>query len=279
MNIDDFLNEQTKNEKIVSEQEKDPAGDTSSDQQNDPGKDLSQYSGLITEIKMIRALLDEKKFEEAYSNYIQAKEKFAELSRKQLQEQNIIYNELNEINKMMVVGLNKLKQDTTKKVEVIRQLIVKAYDHKNNNMLDKANQLYEQIIELFNSLQDVLPQEKLKLENEISSLHVSLASKSNLVANADFQTKFNTLNNMLNFAFENIRNGDLEKAVQLYQRINNMYGELPKGFLYEKAVLYQKILKLFNDVRHTQDKQILKATEGFVAPVDNQEEKNMGGVE
>jgi len=251
MDIDEFLNQETKE----GERKESASGQSPPSPEAPQGSEKrAQHPGdLASEITEIRNLLGQKRFEEAYSRYLQAKERFAELTKKQHEEQKRIYNELEEINRQMVEGLTNLKQETSRKIEVIRQLIAKADEHQENNRMDAANQLFEQIEALFGSLQEVLPDEKLRLEHEIASLHVKLASRRNMAASADFRSKFNTIGSMVQYAFENIRQGDIDKAVQLYQRINSMYGELPKGFLYEKAVLYQKILKLFNEVSHIQE--------------------------
>ncbi len=272
MDIDDFLNKEA-----VGADEKGRSEASSATSSQAPGipqgrvQGKPDAEGLLSEIIEIHKLLEAKGFEEGYARYVKAKENFAELTRRQHQEQNRIYNELEDINRKMVEGLNNLKLETSKKIEVIRQLIARANDHQENNRVDNANQLFEQIVELFKSLQDILPDEKLRLEHEIASLHVRLASRKNMAANADFRGKFNTISSMVAYALKSINDGDVDKAVQLYQRINSMYGELPDGFLYEKAVLYQKILKLFNEVRHIQDSMTARS-------IDNREEtaKNDG---
>jgi len=82
-------------------------------------------------------------------------------------------------------------------------------------------------------------------------VHVILAEKVRLDSSKDFQNKFVNIKNLLTFAFQNVQKGDLAEALQLYHKINSLYEELPKGFLYEKAIIYEQILKLFKQVQHT----------------------------
>jgi len=190
------------------------------------------------------------KYEEAGTKYITVKEQFAQISKQFMSEQNRIYNELESINTNMLSGLSTLKEDSKKKVEIIKELVQKAKMRLVNNELSIANQLYGEIESQFKLLPEIVAAEKINLEQELVSLHVELSNKTNMAASADFNTKFCNIKNLLTYAFENVQRGNISEAAQLYQRINETYELLPKGFLIEKAMLYQQILKLFREVQH-----------------------------
>jgi len=246
MDIDDFLDKESKGKKK----------DESSSEVNveEESKKKEDVQDLIDQIQEIRKLMEEKKFDVAEGKYMEVKEKYSIFAKKQMEVQNKIYNELVSINKQMVEGLNSLRQETQKKMGIIRELIQKVQGHLQRNELDVAQQVYDELYNLFKSLADVVPEQKVQLEQELMSLHIALSSKSNTAATADFQTKFRQIQNMLTYAFNALKQGDINTAGIMYQKINALYNELPKGFLYEKAVAYQQILKLFKAVGSEHDK-------------------------
>jgi len=207
--------------------------------------DEETVGGLI---KLIKSNMGQKKYDVAEKLYIKAKEMFAEEAKRQQEEQNRIYSELENINREMVHGLSLLRQEAERKIAILQQLVVKANERLAAGELPTANQLYKQIDEIFSSLPEVLPEMKLKLETDIAHLHVQLSSKNNMLASSEFRTKFSNIRNLLGFALNHVQKGNMGEAVQLYHKINKLYDEMPPGFLYEKAMLYKEILKLFKAI-------------------------------
>jgi len=242
MDIDSFLDKESK--------PKEQAEQKPGEEKLQTGEPESEPGDLDSLIASIRSMMTENRYEEAERLYMSAKEKYAEMARRHAEEQNRIYAQLEDINKNMLQGLSVLKESAKKNVEIIKELMSRAKERLANNELSIANQLYSQIEAQFKKLPDVIAEDKLELEQQIVQLHVDLSSKSNMAASADFNAKFNNIRNLLAFAFENVKRGNMNEAAQLYQRINTSYEQLPKGFLIEKAMLYQQILKLFKEVQH-----------------------------
>jgi len=238
MDIDSFLDNESKD---APESKKE---DTKEESQIDGFEDLD------SEISAIKSLMLESKFEEAEKKYLIVKEQYAKISKKFIAEQNRIYAELESINANMVTGLSQLKEESKKKVQIIRELMQKAQQRLINNELSIANQLYAEIEQQFKLLPEVIASEKISLEQELVKLHVELSNKTNIAAGEDFNVKFSNIRNLLTFALENVNRGNITEAAQLYQKINETYEQLPRGFLIEKAMLYQQILKLFKEVQH-----------------------------
>ena len=252
--MDEFLDDESK-DKLKEEEKKQskekPKDDQNSDEQT-IGDEFSE--DIISNIEEIKKLLFDEKFEEAHEKYMITKELFSELRKKHLDEQNKIYSSLEQINKQMVESLNHSRQEVQNKIAVIEQLIAKIKIHISQNEMTLANQLYTQISDLYDKLPNLLPQIKLKIENEIANLHIALSQKNALIDNADFQQKINNISQLLNAAVANLQNGKIDIATDFYQKINTIYTQLPKGYLYEKAVLYQKILMLFKEIHQFQNK-------------------------
>jgi hypothetical protein len=275
--MDEFLDDESK-EKTNKEQSNESKPNSA-----DKGNDDDQFveKGFSNEIKLdideIKKLLFDEKFEQAHEKYMITKEKFLELRKQHLEEQNKIYSSLESINKQMVDSLNTSRQDAQNKIIIIEQLIAKIKVHISKNELELANQLFTQISELYEKLPDLLPQFKLKIENEISNLHIALSQKNALVDNADFQQKINNINQLLNAAIVNLKNGKIDIATNFYQKINIIFTQLPKGYLYEKAVLYQKILALFKELHLVQNKSTSMMTSSNVPTNQNTPVQNTGG--
>lgn len=271
--MDEFLDDESKNKNSKKESSQDQNQEPSQDQ-NQEVKDFYEHDDknsfsnrVISEIEYIKKLMFDEKYEEAHEKYMEVKEGFIELRKKHIEEQNKIYSALELINKQMVDSLNNSRRDVENKVVIMEQLIVKIKDHISKNELDIANKSFNQISELFDKLPNLLPHKKLKIENEISNLHISLNQKNAIINNALLQQKINNINQLLNVANVSIQNGKIDITIDLYKEINLIYSELPKGYVYEKAVLYQKILFLFKNIHQTQDK-----TSNLIAnqnPVDN----------
>jgi hypothetical protein len=241
MDIDSFLDKEGKDSAS-------PAPPKEGGQEPELGQEPA--GSIDANIQEIKQMMVDKRYEEAERKYIQTKEQFAEMARRHAAEQNRIYTELENINREMVQGLNVLKQEAEKKVSIINELIMRSRDHLAKSELQVSNQLYDQITTMFKTLPDIIADKKLQLEQDITQLHVELSNKTNMAANAEFHTKFTNIRNLLSFATENVRRGNMNDAIQMYNRINTLYEELPKGFLYEKAMLYQQILRLFKSIHH-----------------------------
>lgn len=237
MEIDDFLDKESKERPADAVQKEGlPSG--------------SESDAILESIEQIKRMMQEKKFEMAERRYNEVKEQYAQFSKRQVEIQNRIYNELVEINREMVVGLNSLRQDTEKRMDVIRQLLSRVRQHLDSNELDVANQVYDQVKAVYTNLPDLIPEKKVQLEQEMTALHLALLSRTHTAASADFEGKFREIQTLLNYGFTYVSRGDMDNANLMYQKVNALYNTLPKGFLYEKAVLYQQILKLFKSVEH-----------------------------
>jgi len=247
MDMDDFLDkESTDGEKKVKE------------------KPLEMQRGEdpLVYIEEIRNLITQKDYEKAERMYITAKEKFGELTKRQQEDHERIYRSLEKVNKEMVAGLNSFRHEASKKIEVIIQLIEKVKIHLKQNELDMANKLYSEIDKMFTDIPDIFPEQKMRIEQTIASLHILLTSRNHNANSMDFQKKWNDIGKQLAEANKLVIAHDMMGAARLYHKINSLYEELPKGFLYEKAVVYQQILKLFKAVHSSRHQVTPENSEG-----------------
>jgi hypothetical protein len=234
MDIDDFL-----------DKEKPKPSSEPKEAQADPPK-----GDLYTQIESIRSLMLEKKFEAAEKRYVEVREQFNQWMKTKTEEQNKLYNALVGINRDMVTGLNQLKEETEKNIGRVYELLGRVQDYVNQGKIDLAQQLFTETESIYNGMASIIPDKKMKLEHDMAGVRVALNSRLGMVAASDFQAKFKNIHAMLTYAFELIKRGQVVEAGAMYTKINELYDTLPSGFLYEKALLYQQILRLHQAVGH-----------------------------
>lgn len=245
MDIDDFLDKEGKGKAQDGEHK---------DRPESPAEPPPQEA-LLTQIEHIKSLLTDKKFDTAEKRYMDVREAFTKWTREHTEQQNRIYAALVNVNKEMVNALNTMRQETERNILRIYELLGKTQEHMNKNEMDVANQLFSEIESIFRNLSDLVPDKKAKLEHDLSSVRVALRSRSHVAATAEFQSIFKNIHNMLMYAFELVNRGKMQEALQYYHKVNSMYDALPQGFLYEKALLYQQILKLNQSVTSVSAKE------------------------
>ncbi len=238
MDIDEFLEKETKN--------LGNAGPKAKILDTYMTKDINyQNKNIIIEINNIKSLMKENKFGEAGRLYFTVRKKYADLMRQQLEEKHTIYLELSKINQELINYLNQQRLELDKKGGMIKQLIAKGNERLKNAEMNTANQIYLQIREMFRQLPDSFPEKKLLIENEVLQYYSELMKKINSNTRENLLEKSQDINEMITRAFDLVNQKKIEDATKLYNEINKKYNQLPSGFLYERSLLYQKILKLY----------------------------------
>ena len=234
MDIDDFLDkEQVKDEE--------PGKQTAEEEPN---------TGIFQDIEHIRGLLEQGKLGEAHKRYEEAKEKFAIYIKEQQQEESQIYDQLMKINHQMLEALNKQKEDVQHKVKIIKELEARTYKHLQAGETDLASKLAKQIDSYIQSLPDDY-QEKLNVEKDFMALKLEVRKRTDSMSGQRFNELYQKIQQLLNFGFGRIQQGDYSQAQQIYQKADELYKQLPEGFLYEKAAIYRQMLKFFKSVHQS----------------------------
>lgn len=150
-----------------------------------------------------------------------------------------------EINKELLEHLDKARVELEQKTMIISDLLMKARQYMQQGNTDKANQLYLQVREIFKQIPDAFGERKMLLENQILTFYSQLVNEFNKRNYGRLLQKREEILRHVEIATNYVNLGNIEEAKKEYHLINKLYNELPEGFLYEKAVLYKRILALY----------------------------------
>lgn len=209
-----------------------------------------QSSEFITDLSIeqelakIRELIQTQKYKEAEKIYFTVKEQYATLAKRQEEARRKIHRDLMQINKELLEHLDKIKTDMEQKTLIISDLLMKARQYMQQGNTDKANQLYVQVREIFKNIPDAFGERKMMLENQILTFYSQLVNEFNKKNYGQLLQKRDEIMRHIEIATNFINLGNVEEAKKEYGLINNLYNELPDGFLYEKTLIYKRVLTI-----------------------------------
>lgn len=230
------------------------------------------------QLKKIRDYIKESKFDKAEEAYNALKQKFKDLIKKQEEERKRISNELSSINTELVNRLNKEKSTVDKQATAILDLIKKANEYVDKQDFSQANKLYVEIRGMYKQLPDAFAEKKIYIENQILAFYSRLVQEFNKHSSQNLTNKSDEIHKLVDDAMKEVQQGKRESARQKAQKAQDLYSKLPHGFLYEKSLLYDKILKLSQFVEidshkaHTAIQQpkidgVIKKPEHHMSPI------------
>ncbi len=202
-------------------------------------------SSLDAQLAKIRELMQACKYKDAEKIYFTVKEQYALLAKRQEEARRHVHRELMAINKELLEHLNKAKDDMGQKALIINDLLMKARQYMQKGDTEKANQLYIQVREIFKQIPDAFSEQKMLMENQILSFYSQLVNEFNKKNYGKLLEKRDEIMRHVETATNDIRFNKIDHAKKEYAEINKLYNELPEGFLYEKTMIYKRILALY----------------------------------
>jgi hypothetical protein len=199
---------------------------------------------LFDELDVLKQLVVNKDFFSALSNLFNLKHKYHDLTKKQLNENRFIFNELIKINLDLISKIESIKSVSYNKINAVQNLIMDAQIKLNNGNINDANKIYLQTKELIKDIPDIFIEEKKALNNQLTAFFVSFSVQMQKKSELIFIDKKKYLIEVINKSYDYIKTGN-KFPLSTYEHINQLFNELPEGHLYDKAVLYNDILKLF----------------------------------
>lgn len=249
MNIDDFLDKEVSSfegkAKILAA--------TSIEAKQDEEMDI------FKQVQLVRDNLNKKKLSEAASEFNLLRERYVVMTKKQALQNRVLFNELIKLNNEIIVNMELNAQETIKKVNTIKQLLLSGTVCLNKNLLDQANRLYFEIKGIYDQIPDIFFEEKRKIYGEILSFYILLSKYIDASAGQEFTLKRAALMTSIKVAKLHLGSGNEELVKADFEKISEMYELLPNGFQKEKAFLHNEILNLFNYAylnSHTQHNSI-----------------------
>ncbi len=234
MDIDEFL------ESEGSPEEKGGRKDLVEKQSAEFITDLS----LEGQVAKIRELMQAKRYKDAEKVYFTVKEQYATLAKRQEEGRRKIHRELTAINKELLEHLDKVKGEMEQRTMVINDLLSKAQQYMLQGNTEKANQLYLQVREIFKQIPDAFAERKMLIENQILTFYSQLVNEFNKKNYGLLLQKRDEIMRHVEIATNFVNLGKGPEAKKAYTTINKLYNELPDGFMYEKAIIYKRVLAL-----------------------------------
>ncbi len=234
MDIDEFL------ESEGSPEEKGGRKDLVEKQSVEFITDLS----LEGQVAKIRELMSAKRYKDAEKIYFTVKEQYATLAKRQEEGRRKVHRELTAINKELLENLDKVKGEMEQRTMVINDLLSKAQQYMLQGNTEKANQLYLQVREIFKQIPDAFSERKMLIENQILTFYSQLVNEFNKKNYGVLLQKRDEIMRHVEIATNFVNLGKGPEARKTYATINKLYNELPEGFMYEKAIIYKRVLAL-----------------------------------
>lgn len=228
--------------------------ETESSEEGKPGrKELVQKqaaefisdASLDSQLAKIRELIQAKKYKDAEKIYFAVKEQYTVLTKRQEEARKRVHRELMAINKELLEHLHAAKNDMDQKVLILNDLLAKARQYMQQGDTDKANQLYIEVREIFRNIPDAFAEQKMLIENQILGFYSQLTNESNKKNYGKLLEKRDEIVRHIEIATNDVHLNNVEHAKKEYQEVNKLYNELPDGFLYEKTLIYKRILALY----------------------------------
>ncbi len=199
---------------------------------------------IEAQINKIRELIQARHYKDAEKVYFSVKEQYATLAKRQEEARRKIHRELTAINKELLERLDMIKKEMEQKTLIISDLLQRAQQYMLNGETEKANQLYLQVREIFKALPDAFAERKMILENQILTFYSQLVNEFNKKNYGRLLEKRDEIMRNIEIATNQLKLGNVELTKKQYNHINKLYNELPEGFLYEKTIIYKRILAL-----------------------------------
>lgn len=199
---------------------------------------------LEGQVAKIRELMQAKRYKDAEKVYFTVKEQYATLAKRQEEARRKIHRELTAINKELLEHLDKVKGEMEQRTMVINDLLSKAQQYMLQGNTEKANQLYLQVREIFKQIPDAFAERKMLIENQILTFYSQLVNEFNKKNYGVLLQKRDEIMRHVEIATNFVNLGKGPEARKTYATINKLYNELPEGFMYEKAIIYKRVLAL-----------------------------------
>ena len=126
----------------------------------------------------------------------------------------------------------------------------------SDGRLEDAVNVYEQLKAVYNAVPDEFAEGKMQLHEQILSVYDELSAKLRARFLADMQDKSSRINALLDKMSSDTKSGQFELANQDYVQLNEIYSDLPRGFLMEKTALQNRIVRAYEELVSRSGKRV-----------------------
>ncbi|MFW5990722.1 MAG: hypothetical protein ACOCQX_00695 [Candidatus Nanoarchaeia archaeon] len=200
---------------------------------------------LFDQLEAVRKQLKENNLTSALQEFDYLKSRYTDMTKKQLSENRYIFNELIRINQEIIKRIDNQRGEFDKRQQMIRKLHSDATNRFNQGEYQTAYKLYIEINEIIKNMSDIFSEEKNRINYELLSFSAALFPRLQQQSDNDFRQKKNVILQEIYNAYQHLKTHNGQLPTDTYEKINKLFQQLPEGHIYEKAILYNDILKLF----------------------------------
>ncbi len=220
----------------------------------------SKISEVKVLIKSINDGITAGRIEESIKHYAKAKKVFEELPAEFINERLFIHQLLlPAYQNLYRLYISKSQREIKEKLESVKKMLDTMKAQSDANNIKAAEETYEGVKAEFSKMPAGFVNEKIDLQNAIIDTYQYMLSKSENQAHKILLERSLDIQKLVNEGCSYIKSGKVELAEEIYKHAVNAYNNLPPGFVYEKAVMRQKILNLYREVMLNSDVKLLKA--------------------
>ncbi len=194
-------------------------------------------------------LMQEGKVEEANDLYEKLKFAHQNLAKEFIEKKQQMEDDLVKLNKDLAKNFEQLNLE---KLKIARERITVLLD-VGNKLLRKgefgtAEPYYMAIKHEYDMLPPGFIGEKKEMQERVLAFYSALAKQREKAIRQEFDKAERHIDALVKQIQELLKDYRVEPAVQMYKQVKQIYGNLPAGFLKEKAVLQEKIMPLHTSI-------------------------------
>ncbi|MBI2140805.1 hypothetical protein HYU16_00105 [Candidatus Woesearchaeota archaeon] len=193
-----------------------------------------------------RQFLRKGEFDTAESYYTAIKHEYAKLppgfakEKKELQEKVLgFYSSLASQRE------KELRKAFDRSVKEVQSLIKETHSVISENRIGDAIKLYNRVRTLFARLPRGFLEEKAELQEKILPLYTAITSEYTQESLRRLKSKSADIISLLGMMNERTEKGEIREAEEAYERIKQLYREMPEGFLHEETTLQNQIVQAY----------------------------------
>jgi len=240
-----------------------------------PSKEDEEMN-IFKQMKNVREEIHKKNLGPAWSEFTVLRDHYFNMTKKQLQDNRLLLNELLKLNNELIANIGILSQDTLKNINLIRKLLNNARESLRQNKVDEASRFYHEIKNIYEEIPDVFQEEKNRINSEILSFYILLSSYTEAFSKQQFLRNKAILKRNISTAYIHIKTKQSDLLISDFEKISEIYEQFPEGFTQEKALLYLDILRLFSSAYLMDNKAML--SQPVVPEQILKQQKEMGDI-
>ncbi|MFH1133040.1 MAG: hypothetical protein V1735_00970 [Nanoarchaeota archaeon] len=206
-------------------------------------------------LKMAYQEIQNGNFENAKKLYARLEEHYTSLPGEFMEKKTSLKHTLVKLNRDLALNIGEYSaKDIVEKANEIYRLIKLAYAQLRGSDLVGTTTTYKNIEAVYYSLPDGFLRQKTAMQRKILDLQEHIIERKKDLYFKDFLAKGEQLSRMLAEFKGQLARKDVDQATAWYDKVRELFGQLPPGFLEERTAIQMKVLDLHRELLMLQTK-------------------------